>query len=197
MKTFFRLVVSVLATLVLASCDGGGDDDGGKDVTKVLVIGDSITTGLGSSPYPSILAGIIGKPVVNEGQNSRTTAQGLAITREAINRHQPSHLVILLGTNDAILGSSQFGAGQNVQAMVDIAKELGVKVIVGNLPPITRSKVENDRSRAISGYLFDVKGAKKVDIRKEFGEETDLLFDGVHPNNDGQNLIAVAFSEKL
>ena len=143
------------------------------------------------------MANILGVPVVNEGKNGRTTAQGLAFVRGALNRHQPSHLVVLLGTNDAIIGTSQFGAGQNVQAIVDIARELDIEVIVGTIPPITRTETENDRSRAISGYLADVGGARIVDIRSEFGEDTTLLFDGVHPNNAGQNIIAVAFAERL
>ena len=196
MKTFFRTLSIPFFALALVACDSGGSS-GGKEVTKVVVLGDSITAGLGATPYPSIMANILGKPVINEGQNGRTSAEGLAFVRGALARHQPSHLVVLLGTNDAILGSSQFGAGQNVQAIVDIAREQDIEVIVGTIPPITRTKTENDRSRAISGYLADVGGARIVDIRGEFGEDTTLLFDGVHPNNAGQNIIAVAFAERL
>jgi len=196
MKHIFRACSSALIALTLIACDSG-DSGGGKEVTKVVVIGDSITAGLGATPYPSIMANILGKPVVNEGKNGRTSAEGLALVRSALTRHQPSHVVILLGTNDAIIGTSQFGAGQNVQGMVDVARELGVEAIVGTLPPITRNLTENNRSRTISGYLSDVSGARIVDIRAEFGEETDLLFDGVHPNNAGQNIIAVSFAERL
>jgi acyl-CoA thioesterase-1 len=194
MKIFKFVLLSLF--LALMGCDDS-DSGGGKSVTKVLCIGDSITRGLGATSYTVFLADMLGKPVVNFGKDGRTTGEGVAVVGGAIANNQPSHLVILLGTNDAILGLNASQSIANLQGMVNAANAAGVKVIIASPPPITRNSVENARVNTLTvGILNDINGAKKVRLNNRLDAST-LQADGVHPNVDGQRIIAAAVDDAL
>jgi len=190
----------------LLACGGGNSDSGsGSDTasdnetpppieraTSVVAIGDSIGTGFGiTTPWPTRLASILSAPVNNNSISGEQTNYGLDIIKSRIDAVNPTHVVILLGTNDAIRGSVS-NAISNLQAMVNIAVNNNVTVIVGTLPPITRSSSENQRAAEISAGIRSLDGAIIADVRNALS--SGAIADGVHPNGTGQQIIADTFA---
>jgi acyl-CoA thioesterase-1 len=173
------------------------DSPAGPMLTSVVTIGDSIGTGFGiATPWPTILASAVGVPLVNNSVSGDQTGFGLRVIEGLLAEHQPSHVVILLGTNDALRGSVG-NAIANLQAMVDIAQRNNVVAIVGTLPPITRSSSENQRTAEISMGIRGLSGASIAAVRGAFGDDDSLIADGIHPNDAGQQRIAQAFRDQF
>lgn len=202
-----RKLCSVALVCLLCSCGGGGSSSGGQQAPttpdptapsqKVITIGDSIGNGFGiAAPWPDRLAGLIAREVENTSVSDEQTSFGLANIESLIAANNPTHVFILLGTNDAIRGSVN-GAVENLQAMVDIAQRNNVIAVVGTLPPITRDAGENQRAEQISQGIRSLNGARIAPVRGMLGDGSQTIADGVHPNNEGQQLIAEAFATQF
>lgn len=201
-----RLIFIFSAILLIAGCGGGGSSDSGGDSTgtdappaaervSIVAIGDSIGTGFGlATPWPVLLANITGAPVNNNSVSGEQTDYGVRIIGERLDAVQPTHVVILLGTNDAIRGSVGNAIG-NLQAMVDAAQQRNVIAVVGTLPPITRSASEDARAQQINEGIRGLSGATIVGVRSALGNGQGLIADGVHPNQMGQQRIAEAYAQ--
>ncbi|MFT7526647.1 MAG: acyl-CoA thioesterase-1 [Arenicella sp.] len=136
-----RLVFAIAVLLAIASCGGGDSNSGGASaqagmpqatpdqpvIRSFVAIGDSIGNGAGyvSVPWPELVQGAFGVSLVNDSINGRQTGQGLNLIRDLLTRHDPSHVLILLGTNDATKGGSVSGAIANLQEIANIAEGLG------------------------------------------------------------------------
>ena len=100
----------------------------------------------------------------------------------------------MLGTNDAINDN----ASESVEAMQQIVAETqaaGVIVIVGTLPPLPFEGREAIARQISAGYR--TLGVPIAEVEGAFGGNVDLIFDGIHPVNEGQQLIADAFISAL
>ena len=189
----YKKILTAVAILFLTACGGGSSDSGSGElagagaITRVVAIGDSFGTGFGlATPWPTRLQSALGVTVVNNSVDGRETPEGLALIESLINSENPSHVVILLGTNDAIRGSVP-NAISNLQAMVNIANANEVIVIVGTIAPITRSASEDARAADISAGIQGLSGARIADIRANI--TPDLIVDGIHPGDAGQQII--------
>ena len=187
-----------LVAVMLTACGGGSSSSGGSDtnptVRSVVAISDSLGTGFGiATPWPNRLATGLGVNVNNNSVSGEQTSYGVGIIGNLIDQHQPTHVVILLGTNDAIRGSVS-NAIANLQAMVDAARARNVIPIVGTLPPITRSSTENARAAEISTGIRGLSGAVVAEVRGALGNGSLYIVDGVHPNAAGQQVIADTFA---
>lgn len=206
-NTAFRSNFIVCALLFLAACGGGSSNSGGgqepaptppapppTQSRSVAVIGDSIGNGFGlvAAPWPVLLADILGDPVNNTSVSDQQTSWGVGIIGERLDAVNPTHVVIMLGTNDALRASAPVAIA-NLQTMVDIARGRGVIPIVVTLPPVIgRSDFPgaNQRSAQISSGIRGLSGARIADVRPSFGNSGALLADGIHPNQTGQQVIA-------
>lgn len=199
---FYRAALISITFLALSSCGGGSSSSGaGATIDPVppaqrtlVAIGDSIGNGFGlATPWPELLGDILGAPVDNNSVTDMETDFGVSIIEARLDAVNPTHVVILLGTNDAIRGSTS-SAVANLQAMVDIAGSRGVIAVVATLPPITRSAAENARAADISAGIRGISGANIVEVRGAMGDGSGLIADGVHPNQMGQQIIADTFA---
>jgi len=129
--------------------------------------------------------------------SNRQTDWGLSEIDALLSKHEPSHVLILLGANDAVHADSLEQSAQNLQEMADKANQAGAHVFVSTLLPITYKDKYNQRSKTLSEKVQALKGVTVVDARASFNEPDNLLVDGLHPNQEGQNLIAHAFLLKL
>ncbi|NND83161.1 MAG: hypothetical protein HKN50_12100 [Gammaproteobacteria bacterium] len=192
--------LSIAAVLFIAGCGGGGSSSGGGSAPMVgatpapalsiVALGDSIGNGFGvATPWPVLLGAALGAPVDNNSVTNMQTSFGLSIIEERLDAINPTHVVILQGTNDALRGSVG-GAISNLQAMVDIANARGVIAVVATLPPIPRSASENARAADISVGIRGLAGATIAEVRGAMGNGDGLIVDdGVHPNQQGQQVI--------
>lgn len=190
-------IIVVIIGLFVAGCGGGGSSSGGgTSAEKIVVIGDSIGNGFGiATPYPARIRSTTGVPVVNDSVSGRLTDEGLAVAQRLLTEHQPSHLVVLLGTNDSRMNINS--SVSNLQMIVNLGVAAGAKVVVGTLPPITNSSGDNARSALISGGIRGLNDATIAEVRGAMGDGTATIADGIHPNDVGQEIIAREFLNHL
>ncbi len=194
-KFFF---IPALVALFIAACGGGGSSSSvSSNVTGILAIGDSIGNGFGgTTPWPRIVQSKSGVTVFNDSLNGRQARGSVQLVRLGISRFNPSHVIIMLGTNDARNGSVS-SALNSMRQIVQEAQAAGVVPIVATLPPIPRSSSENSRARQISSAYRGL-GVAIAEVEGAFGSGSGLfLGDNFHPNNAGQELIANAFLNVL
>ncbi len=201
MRKIILIFLAGYAIFALTNCkNSGGNSDtggGGSTLTKILVISDSIGTGFGrATPFPNRIANVVDVTVINDSLNGRQTNGGVAVVGGQLKLHQPSHLLVLLGTNDAAKGIVG-GAISNLQAMVNAANAAGVIAIVGTLPPYTSSAQNNNFTAQISNGIRGLRGAAIAEIRNAMGNGSSTIVDGIHPNDKGQQIIADEFLKKL
>jgi acyl-CoA thioesterase-1 len=208
-----RLVFAIALLLAIASCGGGDSNSGGPSeqagmpqvtpdqpvIRSFVAIGDSIGNGAGyvSVPWPELVQGAFGVSLVNDSINGRQTGQGLNLIRDLLTRHDPSHVLILLGTNDATKGGSVSGAIANLQEMANIAESLGVIAVIGTTITTTRSAEFDRKTADIAAGIRGINNALIAESRVAFGNGNDLLADDVHPNAQGQRVIADEFINAL
>lgn len=111
----------------------------------ILVIGDSLSAGYGlpaNAAWPTLLQQRLsseGYPhlVVNASISGDTTAGGRARLDALLAQHRPAIVVIELGANDGLRGSSIDAMRQNLDAMVLAAQKAGARVVIVGmrLPP--------------------------------------------------------------
>lgn len=209
-----RLLSALLGTaLLLAGC-GGDDGDGGSSAGKpasgndpdlVVCIGDSLTAGINceGAPYPSRLAGMCGKTVLNLGVGGVSSAYGRSHVGEATSR-RPGYVCILYGTNDPGHYIDPPETAANVRAIVSACKAAGCVPIVATPPPTIEPHWNNNSGLSeIAAALRDVarqEGAALVDLHAAFsGDPARYLNpeDGLHFSDAGGDLVARKFDSKL
>jgi acyl-CoA thioesterase I len=158
----------------------------------VLAFGDSLTFGTGAQPeasYPAVLGLLIGRKVWSAGVPGEVSAAGLARLPSALDYYQPQLLILCHGGNDFLrkLGDAQ--AAENLRAMIRIARQKGVNVLLIGVP---------------KPGLFPAPPDFYADIAKEFGlpyegkalkeilRDNELKSDIAHPNANGYARLAAA-----
>ena len=219
----FRLggsVVSVALVFGLLAGCGGGDsklenkNPGLNDLNVVVAFGDSITQGSECRcvPYPARLSGLIGKIVYNTGIGGSEAGSNVGRTQSAINKYHPAFMLILYGVNDVIMGRNVNGILGALNQMVLICKQNNVVPVLATYPvPIAGHKLFayntimlNNGIRTISS----ANGIPYVDLERDFSMGEDpansnwvvpnpLLYepDGLHPNDAGTQIMALAFAD--
>jgi acyl-CoA thioesterase I len=167
---------------------------------KLVIIGDSLTEGFGvrrELAFPSLLQTKIDAAkknwrVVNSGISGSTSAS--APSRVTWHLKQKPELIILaLGANDGLRGSSVKAMEENLNKAAELAKKAGVKMILAGIrmPPnygdaYTKSfdavfaRVAQRNDIALIPFLLE----------KVAGEKSMNLDDGIHPNERGHAVIS-------
>ncbi len=205
-----NLVVVVFLVGVFASCDNGGGgggkpDVGDNDANVVLCVGDSITQGRcapAGAPYPSRLASLSGKKVINSGVCGAIVSEIKSRAFDQLAKQKPGYLCLMIGANDASRGTHVEDYTADLRSIVQRARAQKTVVLLATITP-------TDRGHEYSNHGVDIlntavrqvakeEGAKLVDINKEFGDDPSLLqSDGLHPSDAGTQLIALAFNDKI
>jgi acyl-CoA thioesterase-1 len=167
---------------------------------KLVIIGDSLTEGFGvrrELAFPSLLQKKIDAAkknwrVINSGISGSTSAS--APSRVTWHLKQKPELIILaLGANDGLRGSSVKAMEENLNKAAELAKKAGVKIILAGIqvPPNYGS------AYATSFQEVFARVAQKSDIplipfllEKVAGEKSLNLDDGIHPNEKGHAVIS-------
>lgn len=195
-----RSAMRFLLVLVLALCASCGKQAELQRLSEgavVLAFGDSLTYGSGASEdesYPVQLEGLIGRPVVRAGVPGEVTAQALARLPSAIDEHAPRLLVLCIGGNDFLrrLGNAQ--TERNVRAMVKLARDRGIDVILLGTPEPGLTVTPPAFYRAI---------AEELGVHYEAGvigevlRDASLKSDPIHPNAKGYRIIAERVAASL
>lgn len=196
-------LIGMLSSIcMLCGCEGNGDsfDYGENDPNVWVAMGDSITSGLDgeAAPYPPRLARMTGKTVINEGYSGEQAAEATSRIWNLLNNYKPGKIMILYGVNDLMHGASYEDIIGNLRFLVQAAKANKTMVNIATMTPMI------DRHGGIyQGSIEEVnyqlrimaaeEGVRLVDLEPIFGTGEGLQIDGLHPNEQGSELIASAF----
>jgi len=193
-----RTVASCLLAVALAGCGERVPPLTALDADAVvLAFGDSLTFGTGAATresYPAVLEQLIGRKVVSAGVPGETSAQGLARLPEAIEQAQPRLLILCHGGNDFLRKLPESDAAANVRAMVKVAKDKGVEVVLVGVPKLGLTAVP-------AGFYADIAAEFRLPydgaILKTVLTDNALKSDWVHPNAGGYARIAQSLADLL
>lgn len=170
---------------------------------KIAAVGDSITFGYPYTPGQSWFnraAGRLNISHVNSGVNGDTT-EGMAsrFGRDVL-RHQPTHVIIMGGTNDAYLGSDVASVMDNIRYMAERALEDSIVPIIGLPIPcndLAEELLLGQYRKEIRSYAAGA-GLDVIDFHAAMADsngtkiKAGLHCDGIHPNEDGYSVMAAA-----
>jgi acyl-CoA thioesterase-1 len=167
---------------------------------RIVFLGDSLTAGFGlgeEQAFPALIGDRLAErgisvTIVNAGVSGDTTAGGLNRLTWLL-RQQPDILVVGLGANDGLRGLSVTMTEENLRSILTTAGESGaILVLLGmKLPPNLGSdyvvafesiypRLAQELEVALVPFMLD--GVA--------GEARFNLPDGVHPNAEGQAIVA-------
>lgn len=173
---------------------------GAADKTTVLVIGDSLSVAYGlqeEQGWISLLQQQLDKSgdhleFINDSISGDTTTGGVLRTREMLARIQPNWLIVALGANDGLRGSSLSIMQNNLLSMVEQGQQAGAKVVVlgMRLPP----NYGRTYTRGFEAVYTNVADQKNVPLLPFFIEGVGGMpelnqADGFHPIAEGQIII--------
>lgn len=175
-----------------------------KTATKtILFFGDSLTAGYGledsSEAFPAIIQSKIDSleldyEVINSGVSGETTAGGLGRINWVLNQ-QVDVFVLELGANDGLRGISLTETRANLQAIISTVKEKypdAIIILAGMQLPPNLGQDYTLEFKTIFTELTETNGLKLIPfLLKDVGGIPELnLADGIHPNVEGQKIVA-------
>ena len=197
----FHIVIRTLLILVLGlSLFACSDEPKLQPImadATILAFGDSLTYGTGTSrdkAYPAVLESLINRKVVNAGVPGELTREGLVRLPQLLSRHQPDLLILCHGGNDILRKLDMAKAKNNIQQMIDLAREQQVQVILIGVPefglfldpaPIYQEIAEENNLPILSDALSDILSSAQ------------LKSDHIHPNSSGYQVFAEKIADLL
>jgi lysophospholipase L1-like esterase len=192
-----RPCILLLLAFALAGCGGAPQLSKLPADAVLLAFGDSLTFGTGAqaeASYPAVLEKLIGRKVWSAGVPGEVSAAGLARLPSALDYYQPRLLLLCHGGNDFLrkLGNAQ--AAENLRAMVRLARQRGMDVVLIAVP---------------KPGLFPSPPDFYGEIAKEFAlpheeaaltailRDNELKSDVAHPNARGYAKLAAAIAALL
>jgi acyl-CoA thioesterase-1 len=174
-------------------------DDSGRP--KIVVLGDSLTAGLGLlelQAYPALLQKKLDAEgyrweVVNAGISGDTSAAGLQRLDWALGQGDVRIMILELGANDGLRGLPVAEMKKNLAAIIEHAQEKHITVLLAGMeaPPnfgpeytVSFRQVYRDLAKqykvALLPFLLD----------KVAGNAALNQSDGIHPNVEGSRIVA-------
>ncbi|MEM7253478.1 MAG: arylesterase [Pseudomonadota bacterium] len=160
----------------------------------ILVVGDSLSAGYGIDPaqgWVSLLANKVdGRyKVVNASISGDTTSGGLTRLPRALQIHGPDVVVLELGGNDGLRGTSIRQMRANLDQMIRLAKEADAKVVLlgMQIPP----NLGPAYTRAFADVFPALASEHNLPIVPFFlegvaGYPEFMQDDGIHPRSNAQ-----------
>jgi acyl-CoA thioesterase-1 len=161
----------------------------------IVCLGDSITAGVGSGPgeaYPELLAAKLGKEVINEGESGDTAAQGLARLDQVL-ADDPWMVIVELGGNDILRQVPPEQTERSLRQILDrLLSARTVPVLVEMDAPFGGRYKEIYERLGKEYHVPVVEDA----IARILGDRS-LKSDTVHPNAEGQKVLADAIADEI
>lgn len=181
---------------------------------KLVCMGDSLTYGYAifrKDCWVELLKNELNIQIINKGINGDTTAGMLSRSYEDIVQNNPTHVIIMGGTNDFIANRSLHLVEDNIKQVINEAIENNIIPILGIEPPIDKILAERKWADAVhydkinltleeyKKWIINFAGENNlifVDFHSCFLEELKdkdpraLYVDGLHPTPYGHILMA-------
>ena len=167
---------------------------------KILVLGDSLSAEYGlprGSGWVALLQRQLdqshpGTSIVNASISGETTSGGRSRLPALLKQHQPTHVVIELGGNDALRGLSLAMTRDNLTFMARAAKDAGARVLLlgMQMPPNYGAELTRQFAALYTAVAKATGAALVPFFLKGVGDDADPLrwfqADRIHPNEAAQ-----------
>lgn len=213
MKFVFSQIASLIILLIFSgqAHSQTPDEENAKDKTKrkIVFLGDSITAGYGlekSEAYPALIAELAKKQgldwtCVNAGLSGDTTNGGVRRSKLLVKR--PLDLIIVaLGGNDGLRGISPDVTEKNLLAIIDSVRtaQPKAKIILAGIE--VPENMGTEYQEAFLATFQEVTKKTKVNFYPSLidgiaGDPTYNQADEIHPNQEGQKVIAKKLFKKI
>lgn len=163
---------------------------------QIIAFGDSITAGQGVGPqaaYPSLLSQALQLPVVNGGRGGDTTATALSRLEQDVLSADPWLVIVGLGGNDFLRRVPLVQTEQNLREIVTSLQQQGAVVVLlgmnvypfnGDYEALYQRVAADTQAYLIPGVLQGL-------------NDTRYLYDQIHPNQAGHQILADRVAEGL
>lgn len=169
----------------------------------ILFFGDSLTAGFGledsNDAYPAVIQSKIDSlgldyVVVNSGLSGETTSGGLGRIDWVLNQ-KVDIFVLELGGNDGLRGISLSETRKNLQGIIDAVRQKYPQasiILAGMQLPPNLGQDYTSEFKSIFNELADKNTLELIPfLLKDVGGIPELnLEDGIHPNVEGQKIVA-------
>lgn len=167
---------------------------------KILVLGDSLSSGYNFSPEKTWVALLDAKlseeninyQVINSSISGDTTTQGLQRLPKLLEVHQPDVVIIELGGNDGLRGFPPNTIKQNLNKLVTLSQQSDADVLLLGIqiPPNYGQKY----AQAFFNNYQQVAETSQVPLVPFFlenvgGKDELMQKDGIHPNEKAQPIL--------
>lgn len=196
-KLLVSLLLAIFTSALLIACPSGVKSPRLAGNAVILAFGDSLTFGTGAlltESYPAVLERLVGRRVVNSGVPGEVTSEGLSRLPEVMNREKPALLILCHGGNDLLRRLDRQKTANNLRAMIRLARERGVAVVIISVPA---------PGIALSPPAFYREIGAEMGIPIEEEALTMVLSDGslksdfIHPNAAGYRKLAESIAGLL
>ncbi len=193
--------IKVLFLIVLAGCTIGAPAVCAAETQSVLILGDSLTAGLGVMPeeaYPSLIQDKMIKSgqgkirIINAGISGSTSAGAYSRLKWYL-KVRPDILVLALGANDGLRGLPVREMEKNLDKAIILAKESNIRVIIAGMeiPP----NYGPDYAAQFRQVFPDLARRHQIPLipfllEGVAGQDGLNQTDGIHPNPFGHEIIA-------
>ena len=187
-------------SLLALACWGFVAPLGAAPAQRILVVGDSLSAEYGltrGSGWVALLQKKLaqekpGVEVVNASISGETTSGGRSRMAALLQKHQPSHVVIELGGNDALRGLPLNMTQDNLLTMTRQAKAAGAQVLLlgMQMPPNYGPDMARQFEAAYTQVAKNQKAALVPFFLQGIGDDPEPLkwfqADRIHPNEAAQ-----------
>jgi acyl-CoA thioesterase-1 len=196
-KFLASLLLTIVASAFLMACSSGANLPRLASNEVILAFGDSLTFGTGATlteSYPATLERLVGRRVVNSGVPGEVTGQGLSRLPGVLEREKPALLILCHGGNDLLRRLNQQQTANNLRAMIRLARERGVTVVIIAVP-------SPGLSLSPPPFYREIAAEMKIPIEEKI--LTTVLSDGslksdyIHPNAAGYRRMAESIAALL
>ena len=191
---------AMLVNIMILGLAGNALSESPEPTVRIVAFGDSLTAGLGLKPgqgFPAQLNKLLkarglDAEVADAGVSGDTTAGGLARLDWAVPPGTDA-VILELGANDALRGSSTDEARRNLEAIVVALKKRGIAILIAGMR--SPRNLGNDYANAFDA-IFPELAEKHGTLFYPFflaGIALDPklnLADGMHPTAEGVAIIA-------
>ena len=191
-RLFLVIVLAVASTATHASILNSND-------STMLIIGDSLSAGLGvtyDQAWPSLLQNRLKKEgyliqVLNAGISGDTTSGGVQRLPKLLDKYTPEIVVIELGGNDGLRGTSINSIENNLRLMIELALNYDAKILlIGmQLPPnygnVYATSFQNVFPQLATEYKIGLVERLIQRMMDDAWEQSLMQSDGIHPNVEG------------
>lgn len=188
-KNYTIFFLALLTTGLLA-CDSPPTLRPLTDHAVVLAFGDSLTYGTGTSKqmaYPGRLQKMISRKVINAGVPGEISKTGLTRLNQLLKRHSPELLILCHGGNDILRHSDLKQTKDNLQQMINLAKNNNTQVMLIGVPSF-------GLFLSAAPFYEELASENQLPIENtvlsEILANNSLKSDQIHPNSTGYGVFA-------